>query len=97
MLESEAVEALALSGGFLALVALIEIVAAIFVLAAGAGGLLQSALLFVWLLVAAAIAWKYFQRNRDWTEVRLAMTHDLVESMAGHRTRLAQLAAGSLA
>jgi ATP-binding cassette subfamily B protein len=93
VLESEAVEALALSGGFLALVALIEIVVAIFVLAAGAGGLLQSVLLFVWLLVAAALAWKYFERNRDWTDVRLAMTHDLVESMAGHRTRLAQLAA----
>jgi ATP-binding cassette, subfamily B, bacterial len=91
VLESEAVEALALSGGFLALVALIEIVVAIFVLAAGARGLLQSALLFVWLLVAAGIAWSYFQRNRSWTDVRLAMTHDLVESMAGHRTRLAQL------
>ena len=92
VLESEAVEALALSGGFLALVALIEIIAAIFVLAAGAGGLLQSALLFIWLLAASAMAWSYFQRNRDWTDVRLAMTHDLVESMAGHRTRLAQLA-----
>jgi ATP-binding cassette subfamily B protein len=93
VLESEAVEALALSGGFLALVALIEIVVAIFVLAAGAGGLLQSALLVAWLLVAAAIAWSYFQRNRLWTDVRLSMTHDLVESMAGHRTRLAQLPA----
>ncbi len=50
VLESEAVEALALSGGFLALVALIEIAVAIFVLAAGAGGLLQSALLVAWLL-----------------------------------------------
>ncbi|MGD0136367.1 MAG: ABC transporter ATP-binding protein, partial [Bryobacteraceae bacterium] len=93
VLESEALEALALSGGFLALVALIEIIVAIFVLAFGAGGLLQSALLFLWLLVAAWIAWRYFQRNRDWTDVRLRMTHDLVESMAGHRTRLAQLAA----
>jgi ATP-binding cassette, subfamily B, bacterial len=93
VLEAEAVEALALSGGFLALVALIEIIVAIFVLAAGAGGLLQSALLILWLLVAAAMAWKYFERNREWTDVRLAMTHDLVESMAGHRTRLAQLPA----
>ena len=91
VLESEAVEALALSGGFLALVALIEIIVAIFVLSAGAGGVLQAALLFLWLLVAAGIAWSYFQRNRDWTDVRLRMTHDLVESMAGHRTRLAQL------
>jgi ATP-binding cassette subfamily B protein len=93
VLDSEAVESLALSGGFLALVALIEIFAAIFVLAAGAGGLLQSALLVLWLLVASAMAWSYYRRNRDWTEVRLALTHDLVESMAGHRTRLAQLSA----
>src|SRR5260370_5144396 len=34
----------------------------------------------------------YYRRNRRWTDVRLAMTHDLVESMVGHRTRLAQLA-----
>jgi len=93
VLESEAVEALALSGGFLALVALIEIIASLFVLALGAGGLLHSALLLVWLLIAAALAWSYFGRNRDWTGLRLAMTHDLVESMAGHRTRLAQLPA----
>ena len=94
VLESEAVEALALSGGFLALVALIEIIASLFVLALGAGGLLQSASLFLWLLIAAALAWSYFGRNRDWTGIRLAMTHDLVENMAGHRTRLAQLPAG---
>ena len=93
VLESEAVEALALSGGFLAFVALIEIVASIFVLAAGAGGLLHSALLVLWLLLVAAMARSYFRRNRDWTSVRLAMTHDLVESMSGHRTRLAQLSA----
>lgn len=91
VLESEAVEALALSGGFLALVALIEIIVAIFVLAAGAGGLFQSALLVLWLVIAVAISWRYFQHNRNWTDVRLAMTHELIENMAGHRTRLAQL------
>jgi len=94
VLESEAVEALALSGGFLAFVALIEIVASIFVLGAGAGGLLQSLVLLLWLLLASWMAWTYYQRNREWTDVRLAMTHDLVESLAGHRTRLAQLPAG---
>lgn len=91
VLESEAVEALALSGGFLALVAVVELAISLFVLSAGAGGLLQSALLLAWLLASGAIAWVYFQRNRSWTEVRLRMTHALVESMVGHRTRLAQL------
>jgi len=91
VIESEAVEALALSGGFLGLVAIIELAFAIFVLGAGAGGLLHSALLLAWLAITGMLAWRYFLRNRAWTDVRLAMTHDLVESMVGHRTRLAQL------
>jgi ATP-binding cassette, subfamily B, bacterial len=94
VLESEAVEALALSGGLLAMVALIEIAAAVVVLALGAGAVLQPALLGIWILIAAWIAWSYFQRNRDWTAARLEMTHDLVESLAGHRTSVAQLPAG---
>src|SRR5229473_694724 len=92
VIESEAVDALALSGGFLAVVALIEILIAVFVLNAGAGGALQSALLLGWLAASGVVGWMYYRRNRRWTDVRLAMTHDLVESMVGHRTRLAQLA-----
>ena len=91
VIESEAVEALALSGGFLGLVAIIELAIATFVLAAGAGGLLHSVLLLVWLAITGVLGWRYFVRNRSWTDVRLTMTHDLVESMVGHRTRLAQL------
>ena len=91
VIETEAVESLALSGGFLGLVAVIELAISIFVLAAGAGGALQSLLLIAWLAITAVIAWRYYQRNRTWTDVRLSMTHDLVESMVGHRTRLAQL------
>ncbi len=91
VLESEAVESLALTGGFLALVAVIEIAFALVVLGFGAAGVLQPALLLIWLAFTAAIAWRYFQSNRTWTDVRLSMTHDLVESMVGHRTRLAQL------
>jgi len=91
VIETEAVESLALSGGFLGLVAVIELAISVFVLAAGAGGALQSFLLIAWLAVTAAIASQYYRRNRTWTDVRLHMTHDLVESMVGHRTRLAQL------
>ena len=65
VLESEAVEALALSGGFLALVALIEIIAAIFVLAAGAGRSAPIGAAFPMAIRSRlAIAWNYFQRNR---------------------------------
>jgi ATP-binding cassette subfamily B protein len=91
VIESEAVEALALSGGFLGLVAIIELVIAIFVLGWGAGGAPQAACLVGWLAITGIVAWQYFRRNRSWTDIRLAMTHDLVENMVGHRTRLAQL------
>jgi ATP-binding cassette, subfamily B, bacterial len=92
VIESEAVDALALSGGFLAIVALIEILISVFVLRAGAGGALQPGLLLGWLVASGVVGWMYHRRNRHWTDVRLTMTHDLVESMVGHRTRLAQLA-----
>ena len=92
VIESEAVEALALSGGFLGLVAAIELILAIAVLATGAAGLLHSLLLIAWIAISALIGRRYFNRNRDWTDVRLGITHELVESMVGHRTRLAQLA-----
>jgi len=91
VIESEAVEALALSGGFLGLVAIIELLAGLVVLFFGAAGWLHSLLLAVWIAGAAWIGRYYFRRNRAWTDVRLDITHDLVESMVGHRTRLAQL------
>jgi len=53
---------------------------------------LQPGLLLGWLIASGVVGWMYYRRNRRWTDVRLAMTHDLVESMVGHRTRLAQLA-----
>ena len=92
VLESEAVESLALSGGFLAFVAIFELIISVFVVAAGAGGLLEAGLLVGWIALADVIGVRYLRRNNSWTDVRLEMTHDLIESLVGHRTRLAQLA-----
>ena len=89
VLESQQVEALALSGGFLALVSGIELVLAAVVLLAGAAWM-EPVLLLLWCAVALSIAWRYLRRNDVWTGARLAMTHELVERMVGHRTRLAQ-------
>lgn len=88
--EGEAVETLAISGGFLGLVALIEIVLAAVVIGAGAGGGLHVLLLAGWVVLALLISWRYYLRRRVWTSARLKITHNLVEVMAGHRTRLAQ-------
>ena len=78
-----------MSGGFLALVASIEMVLAMIVLIA-AGSWAEPLLLIAWLGATLAIAWRYLQRNNVWTGARLGMTHELVEKMVGHRTRLAQ-------
>ena len=90
VMESEAVESLALSGGFLALVAAIELVMAAVVLGAGAGGGMHVLLLVCWVALTLVAAWRYFHDDQRWTQARLDMTHDLVERMVGHRTRLAQ-------
>ena len=90
VIESEAVEALALSGGFLGLVATVELLFAAVVLGYGAGGVIHVLALLAWILFTAIIGRSYFRRYQSWTDSRLTMTHDLVESMVGHRTRLAQ-------
>ena len=90
VIESEAVEALALSGGILGLVAGLELSLAAVVLGAGAGGGYQALLLLGWLGLTGLIGWRYVRRRRHWTAARLELTHDLVEHMVGHRTRLAQ-------
>src|SRR5215470_17583764 len=90
VLEAEAVEALALSGGMLSLLAGIELAMAAVVLGTGAGGGLQVGLLLGWLGLTSGLGWRYFQQRRRWTVARLTMTHALIERMVGHRTRLAQ-------
>jgi ATP-binding cassette subfamily B protein len=90
VIESTAVESLALSGGFLGLVALIELAMSALVLLIGAGGLFHTMLLGAWVALAVAVARVYLGRRREWTGARLGMTNDLIERMVGHRTRLAQ-------
>jgi ATP-binding cassette subfamily B protein len=90
VMESEAMESLALNGGFLALTSAAELVVATVVLSIGAGGALSAALLVAWIVLAAVLGWRYGRANRNWADQRLRMTDDLVESLVGHRTRLAQ-------
>jgi ATP-binding cassette, subfamily B, bacterial len=92
VIESQALESLALNGGFSILIAAIELCLAAWVLALGAGALVHVALLLAWIIGAVVVCWRYYGRLRRWTRERLEMTHDLVERMVGHRTRLAQQA-----
>ncbi len=90
VIDSEAVESLVLSGGHVGLIAAVEILLALPILWLGAGGLWQTLLLPVWVALALWLWWGYLASRRRWTAERLGMTHELVEKMVGHRTRLAQ-------
>jgi ATP-binding cassette subfamily B protein len=90
VMESEAVELLALGGGFMAVMALIELAMAAGILAMGAGGWPHAVLLLGWAASTLLLGWRYFRHSHTWIDVYRAMTNDLVERMVGHRTRLAQ-------
>ena len=90
VIESEAVESLALGGGFLALLACVELALSAVVLSLGGAGVILVPALIFSLSPLGALGWLWLRRYRKWTEERLTMTHHLVENMIGHRTRLAQ-------
>lgn len=89
-IETELIESLALSGGMLPVLATLELCFSAPVLLAGAAPASHALALALAVGAAVTLAWRYFRRRADWTAARLAMTHDLVERMTGHRTRLAQ-------
>jgi ATP-binding cassette, subfamily B, bacterial len=90
VIESQALEALALNGGMAVITSVLELMFAAWILTTGAGGYWHLLALLVWLAATSALCWRYYRRLRVWSTARLDMTHTLIEQMVGHRTRLAQ-------
>ena len=90
VIDIEALEALSLSSGLLALMAIIELSFALVILAFGSGGLLHMSLLLIWLVALGLLHWRYYLQMQTWIRYYREMTQDLAERMIGHRTRLAQ-------
>jgi ATP-binding cassette subfamily B protein len=90
VLESEVVATLALTGGFLGLTAVVELVLAALVLGFGAGSTLHVLLLLGTLVATGLLTGVGARRRGRWTQERLDLTDDLIERMVGQRTRLAQ-------
>lgn len=84
-LEAEAVETLGLNGAVTGVLATLELAVSAVVL----GRL--SILLLAWCGIAFVLTWRFVNRFERWTDTRMEITTDLIESMVGHRTRLAQL------
>lgn len=90
VIETQSIEALAINGGIVALMACVELAFAAWLLLLGMGGALHGTCLLIWLGITAALASRYLAVLRAWTDQRLDLTHDLIERMSGHRTCLAQ-------
>jgi ATP-binding cassette subfamily B protein len=90
VVESEALEQFALDGGVLSLMRTLDLLLTLPLLVLGAGGWLHALALIAWSGFLLGIGWRYFRQRSGWTEQRLRLTHDLIERMVGHRTRLAQ-------
>ncbi|MCX6044244.1 MAG: ABC transporter ATP-binding protein [Chloroflexi bacterium] len=90
VLAADQVEQLVLAGGFVSLLAVLQVGVAGVLLATTVGGGMSAWLLLGWCLVTLGLSWRYDQANATWTLTQRAMTNDLVERMVGHRTRLVQ-------
>jgi len=89
-LEAQVIETGIVEGAFVLFVALIDLMFAAIVLAGGALGFAHPVLLLVWTVAVALFGYSYYGRRREWAGSRVELTHVLVETMIGHRTRLAQ-------
>jgi ATP-binding cassette subfamily B protein len=90
VMESQALELLGLNGGLAVGVAVLELIFSAWIMTTGAGGYWLLLALLIWLAAMSSFCWRYRRRLQTWSMARLNMTHELIEQMVGHRTRLAQ-------
>jgi ATP-binding cassette subfamily B protein len=90
VVDTEAIESLALGGGLAAAAGLFELASGIVILALGVAGRWHLALVAVWGAVAFGLCVQVQRALERWSALRLALTHDLVERMVGQRTVVAQ-------
>jgi ATP-binding cassette subfamily B protein len=89
-LDSESVESLALSGGFATLAGCLQLVAAMVILVGVETGPWLALEAGVWCTFIAVAIGRLWHRRSRWVDARLELTHGLVESMVGYRTRVTQ-------
>jgi ATP-binding cassette subfamily B protein len=91
VLDADALDALARTGGPTLLADVAQCLCGVLVLMAGAAPIAHAVLLLFWLLVAALLVRRLYRRVLAWADARLALTDDLVETMVGYRTMVAQV------
>jgi ATP-binding cassette subfamily B protein len=87
---AEILESFSLNGGFLGMLGLIELSLAAVVLAQGPAGATYLLLMIAWLALTAVLSWRFLRTRVRWANSFMRLSHDLVERMVGHRTRIVQ-------
>jgi ATP-binding cassette subfamily B protein len=90
VVEGSALDSTMLTGGLQALFAFIELTIAIAILSFAAASPTAALVLTAWIAGAGFATWRYVRYRRSWTRERLQLTHQLLESIVGHRTRAIQ-------
>ncbi|MFZ5890028.1 MAG: ATP-binding cassette domain-containing protein [Myxococcota bacterium] len=88
--ECEAIERAGLDGTLGAFLAVTQLLGAVAILAAGAGGVWHAGLLVAAFTALAFHAARTFQRLSSWTSERFGLSSRFVELLQGQRTRLVQ-------
>jgi ATP-binding cassette subfamily B protein len=91
VLDADALDALGRTGGPTVVADVAQCICGALILLLGAAPVLHAVLLVLWLLVAAVLVFRLHRRLLDWADARLALTDDLVETMVGYRTMMAQV------
>jgi ATP-binding cassette subfamily B protein len=90
VLEADALDAFARTGGSVLLADVFQFLFGAVVLALGAAPILHLVLLVGWLVLAVGLVRRLYGRLLNWADARLALTDELVETMVGYRTLVAQ-------
>jgi ATP-binding cassette subfamily B protein len=91
VLDADALDALARTGGPMLLADVAQCACGLVVLLAGVAPVSHALLLVGCLLLAAYLVRRLHRRLLDWADARMMLTDDLVETMVGYRTMVAQL------
>lgn len=90
VLESEAFQSLALTGGLSGIVAVFQLIAAFALFTFVMKTWPLALALASWTALTVALGIVYHHRRSDWTDSRLGLSQELIERMIGHRTRAVQ-------
>ena len=90
VMETQALDALAFSTSVNIVMAIVDLMLVLGLFLLIPGTALLMALYLLWVGFVALRGWRLYRRIREWARTRIAMTHNIVEGLLGHRTRTVQ-------